>query len=68
MKLRLALTLILLLLVGMFMVQNAAMVEIQFLFWQMSISRSLLIVLTLIAGIIIGWFTRAMYRVARTGQ
>lgn len=68
MKLRLALTLFLLLLVGIFMVQNAATVEIRFLSWQASMSRSLLIVLTLVVGIVIGWFTRAMYRIARTGS
>ncbi|MBT8100074.1 MAG: LapA family protein [Gammaproteobacteria bacterium] len=68
MKLRLILTLVLLLIVGIFMVQNAALVEIRFLFWQFGISRSLLVMLMLLIGVVIGWFTRAMYRIARSSS
>ncbi|MCF7821983.1 MAG: LapA family protein [Mariprofundaceae bacterium] len=43
----------------LFIIQNVAIVEIQFLFWSMQISRSLLVFLLLAVGIIIGWFLRS---------
>lgn len=42
--------------VVLFIIQNVAIVEIQFLFWSMQMSRSLLMFLLLAIGIIIGWF------------
>ena len=47
----------LLLLVVIFIVQNAVVVDIQFLLWKLSMSRSLMIFFVLAAGIIIGWIT-----------
>ena len=43
-------------LVVLFIIQNVAVVEIQFLFWSMQISRSLLIFLLLAVGMVMGWF------------
>ena len=43
----------------LFIVQNVAVVEIQFMFWSMTMSRSLLMFLMLATGIIIGWFLHA---------
>lgn len=40
----------------LFIIQNVAIVEIQFLFWSTRMPRSLLIFLLLAIGIIIGWF------------
>ena len=40
----------------LFIIQNVAVVEIQFLFWSIQMSRSLLIFFLLAIGIIIGWF------------
>ena len=40
----------------LFIIQNMAVVEIQFLFWSVSLSRSLVIFLLLAVGIAIGWF------------
>jgi len=40
----------------LFIIQNVAAVEIQFLFWSIQMSRALLIFLLLAIGIIIGWF------------
>ncbi|MEL7187802.1 MAG: LapA family protein, partial [Pseudomonadota bacterium] len=67
-KLRLTVTLALLMLVVVFLVQNAAMVEIRFLFWEFAMPRSLLVILMLLNGIVIGWFMRAMYRLSRATQ
>jgi len=65
MKFKLTVTLVLFLLVMIFAVQNAAMVEIRLLFWQVTFPRSLLIFMMLLTGIIIGWFGRSLYRIAR---
>ena len=40
----------------LFIIQNIAAVEIQFLFWSIQMSRSLLIFSLLAIGVIIGWF------------
>ena len=40
----------------LFIIQNVAVVEIQFLFWATQMPRSLLMFLLLAIGIIIGWF------------
>jgi len=43
----------------LFIVQNAAVVEIRFLFWSIQMSRSIWMILLLGAGIVIGWFLPA---------
>ncbi len=62
---RLIATLVLILFVFVFALQNAQMVEIKLLFWQLEFPRSLLIFLMLLIGIVIGWFSRAMWKVSR---
>ncbi|MFH1889704.1 MAG: LapA family protein [Nanoarchaeota archaeon] len=39
----------------LFIVQNVVVVEISFLFWTLSMSRSLLTLFLLAIGVIIGW-------------
>lgn len=46
----------------LFIFQNVAIVEIQFLFWAVQMSRSLLMLLLLAIGIIIGWFLHGYIR------
>jgi uncharacterized integral membrane protein len=65
MTIRLFTALILLALVMIFAVQNAAMVEIRLLFWDVDFPRSLLIFMMLLIGIIIGWFSRTALRISR---
>jgi uncharacterized integral membrane protein len=48
--------------VVLFIIQNVAVVEIQFLFWSMQMSRSLLMFLLLAIGILIGWFLHAFLK------
>ena len=43
-------------LVVLFIIQNVAVVEIQFLFWSMQMSRSLLMFLLFATGMVMGWF------------
>jgi uncharacterized integral membrane protein len=58
---------VLLLLVIVFMVQNAAITEIKFLMWEIDIPRSFVVFMTFLIGVLVGWFMRAMYRLSRTG-
>lgn len=61
--------LLVLVLVGLaviFVIQNVAIVEIQFLLWSFQMSRSLLIFLLLVIGVIIGWFLHAFLRHKRS--
>lgn len=55
----------LIVLVMIFAVQNAAIVEIRLLFWEVAFPRSLLIFMMLLIGILIGWFTRSIFRISR---
>ena len=59
---KLILILVLSAFVVLFIIQNVAMVEIQFLFWSLQMSRALMMFLLLAIGIIIGWFLHAHIR------
>lgn len=54
----------------LFIMQNVAAVEIQFLFWSIQMSRALLMFLLLAMGIVIGWFLHSYvkYRDANLGR
>ena len=45
-------------LAGLFIIQNVAIVEIQFLFWSLRMPRSLLVLMLLAVGAAIGWILR----------
>jgi len=64
---RLILILIIAVLALIFVIQNVAAVEVNFLAWTVSISRALLILFTLAIGFILGWLLRsyAGYRRSR---
>jgi len=59
MKVKLVLSLVVTALVLLFVLQNTTIVEIQFLFWSLSMSRSLLIVVFVAMGVAIGWLLRS---------
>jgi uncharacterized integral membrane protein len=44
-----------------FVLQNVAAVEVTFLVWTLSLSRALLILLTLATGFLLGWLLHAYY-------
>jgi putative membrane protein len=44
-------------LIVLFIVQNAAVVEIRLLFWTFAMSRALMIFLVLAIGMVLGWLT-----------
>jgi uncharacterized integral membrane protein len=47
--------LVLALVAVLFIVQNVAAVDVNFLLWTVSMSRALLIIFTLIIGFLLGW-------------
>jgi uncharacterized integral membrane protein len=55
MNFRLVFVLTLIGLAVLFVVQNVAIVEIQFFIWSLAVSRAILIFFVLAAGIIVGW-------------
>jgi uncharacterized integral membrane protein len=58
--------LVLLALVFVFALQNVVNVEVRFLFWSITLPRSLLIFTVLVVGVIVGWFLRAALRKGRS--
>ena len=62
MNIKLITGLILLALVIVFVIQNAIAVDIKFLLWKVSMSRSLVIFIVLAIGIAIGWISAAHFR------
>ena len=62
MNAKLLLVLILAGLLVLFIIQNVAVVEIQFLFWSTSISRALLMFIVFGIGILTGWFLKSIMR------
>lgn len=53
-NIKLIISLVLAVLVLIFIIQNAAVVELHFLFWTISMSRSLMIIFVLFIGLVIG--------------
>jgi len=46
---------------AIFIVQNVAAVDVNFLLWTVSMSRALLIIFTLVIGFLLGWFLHSFY-------
>ena len=65
MSVRLLLSLVLIAAVCLFILQNVGVVEIRFLFWSTSISRSLLLIIVLAVGILVGWLWHSFWRRAQ---
>jgi uncharacterized integral membrane protein len=56
MNTKLIIALILIALSTVFIVQNAEVVELRFIFWKLAMSRSLMFVFLVLSGIAVGWF------------
>lgn len=54
----------------LFIFQNIGVMEIRFLFWSVAMSRSLLLFLVLIIGVVVGWLwhSLALRRAGRARQ
>ena len=61
MNARLVSSLVLAGLVVLFLLQNAADVEVRYLLWTVQLPRALLIFIVLAVGILIGWLLRAHF-------
>lgn len=68
MNYKLIFTLVLVGLMVIFIVQNVAVMEIRFLFWKASMSRSIMIFLVLAVGIITGWILRSYFGESEKSQ
>ena len=64
-KIKLILGGLLLLLGVIFAVQNAAVVEVKFIVWSLTISQALVIFLTSATGIIAGFFLGTAFKISR---
>jgi len=49
-----------------FVIQNVAAVDVNFLLWTVSMSRALLIIFTLVIGFLLGWFLHSYYSYRRS--
>ena len=58
MNAKLFIILVLIALVAVFIVQNAEVVELRFLFWTLAMSRALMFVFLVLIGIAAGWLLR----------
>lgn len=64
-KWRVGITLLLLIVVLIFTVQNAEMVDVQILSWTVPISRAFLIFWVFFTGVIVGWSLRVICRMIK---
>ncbi|MEW6614543.1 MAG: LapA family protein [Thermodesulfobacteriota bacterium] len=60
MKIKNIIILVLLALLVTFLLQNTEVIEVRFLFWQISMSRIVLLFSTFIVGLITGWLLRIL--------
>ena len=51
--------LVLIIIAAVFITQNVTVVEVNLLFWRVSISLALLIVFNLLLGFLLGWFIKS---------
>ncbi|MFC1494728.1 lipopolysaccharide assembly protein LapA domain-containing protein [Thermodesulfobacteriota bacterium] len=58
MKTKIIAPLIIICIIVIFFIQNAATVEIELLFWTITMSRTLLMLLLLSVGVVAGWFLK----------
>ncbi len=58
---KLTLSLVLVGVVILFTLQNTQVVEVRLLFWTLSMSRVLLIILLLVVGVVLGWVGHGVY-------
>jgi uncharacterized integral membrane protein len=68
MNYRLIISLVLIGLIVVFIIQNAAVVEIKAFFWTIAMSRGLLIVILLSIGVLVGWFLKTYFTHRRDAE
>jgi len=68
MKTHLYIGIALLVFVLIFIIQNAAVVDIKFLFWKISMSRSLMVFFVLGIGVVVGWIAASFLHRKHHGE
>jgi len=68
MSYKLIMGLIFVCLIVVFIVQNAAIVEIQVFFWTIAMSRVLLMVILLAIGVLVGWLLKTYWELRRNTE
>ena len=66
MKYKLILSIVMVGLAVLFIIQNVTDVDMNFLFWTLSMSRALLMSLILSVGIILGWLLHSYFKRSKT--
>ena len=62
MNLKLTILVIALVCMGIFVFQNVTVVQVQFLFWRLEASRSIIYLALFLIGVVAGWIGRSMRR------
>lgn len=57
-NIKLSTTLVLVILATIFLIQNTQVIEINIIFWTISMSGAIMVVSLLVIGILIGWFLK----------
>lgn len=60
-NIKLIVSLVLVVLLLIFIIQNSAVVELRILFWTLSMSRSLMILFVLFVGLAVGWIVGSYF-------
>ncbi len=68
MSYRLIISLVLIGLIVVFIIQNAAVVEIEVFFWTIAMSRVLFMVILLFVGVLVGWFLKTYFTHRRDAE
>jgi uncharacterized integral membrane protein len=66
MSVKVIIAIVLSVIAAIFMIQNVAVMDLSFLFWTLSMSRSLFTLLILAAGIGLGWLLHGLYNQKRS--
>ena len=62
MNLKLIILVIALVCIGIFVFQNITVVQVQFLFWRLEASRSIIYLSLFLIGVVAGWIGKSMRR------
>ena len=62
MNTKLVITIVVLFIFAVFLVQNAQVVTVSFLFWKIEASRAIVLMITFVIGLFTGWIFPQMFR------
>jgi uncharacterized integral membrane protein len=68
MKIKRYLSIAAVILLLVFIIQNITVVDIRFLFWQLSVSGAIMFFILLIIGVVIGWLLRGHYQLRKISR